>query len=267
MKTNAKKTKKAIQTILAVLKEAGLTQRDFANMIGVPVDTVKSWTRSKPLQVSPAFKLAIRLSTGAVIQPNGSVDSFSMLPFIKLGLFERPATFSTRDFDSWRNKLCPSTESVANRASDIAALLIRELFTEAVKPERGKRLKLPGVLDSFNRWFIGTVTDFNISAIVEKSRVVDPRSMTADQFRMFLFSAEMGTPLDELDALEGAPAMEEEIAKVREKALKENPLRKEFLNMLDEMLTKLRKAKKPLPNPAVSMSGSEMTNDAIQFPG
>ncbi len=250
MKTNAKKTKKAIQTILAALRAAGFTQRDFATMIGVPLDTVKSWTRSKPLEVSPAFQMAITLSTGAVIQPDGSVVPFLILPFIKLGLSSSPADFSQQNFESWRNRLCPSTEIVANRAGDFAALLIKLLYREAVKPVRGKRFKLPGVVDSFNRWFMDTAIDFKISVLeTKKMRELEPGFMTLDQMRMYLFSAGIGTPLDELekrDKKDLAIEIEKEIVKLREEALKENPPRKEFLNMLDEMLVKLQEAKKPV---------------------
>ena len=222
-------------------------------MIGVSVDTVKSWTRKKPLEVSSIFRLAITLSTGAVIQPDGSVDSFPLVPFIKFGLLKRSGAFSREEFDSWRNELCPSTEKFANRASEFAALLIKALFTEAVKPVRGKRFKLPGVVDSFNRWFIDTATDFNISAFVKKSRVLEPGSMTPDQARMFLFSTGIGTPLDKRDTMEWVVTFEEEIAKLRQEALKESPAPKRILDRLDEMAAKVQKAKKSFPNPTVSV--------------
>ena len=256
VKTNAKKTKKAIQTILAVLKEAGFTQKDFATMIGVSVDTVKSWTRSKPFEVSPAFRMAITLSTGAVVQPDGSVASFMVLPFIKLGLLTRPANFTKEDFDSWRNRLCPSTESVADRAGDFAALLIKQLFRDAVKPVRGKRFRLPGVVDSFNRWFMDAAIDFKISVLeTKKMRELEPGFMTLDQMRMYLFSTGIGQPLDELDPQDTTDLVvkiEKEIAKLRKNALKENPPRKDFLDMLDEMSAKLEQTKKPVSDPTVS---------------
>jgi hypothetical protein len=149
--------------------------------------------------------------------------------------------------------LVPSNEIVAKRAAENAAKFLEMFFTHAARPERGKRFKLPGVIDSFNRWLIDASDSFKIRGVIQrKNGPPEPGDMTDQSARIFLLSAEMVSPLFHTwNAQQTPQAMGEyvaafvvELEKFRSNLLAENPAPTKLLKKIEKDLAEMRAAGK-----------------------
>jgi len=177
MNKSQRRTRKAVTAILVATK---LTQRDFAEMIGASLDTVKGWMRKKnPSPISLHFESRILAATGAKIRGDGSVISEwgggpalverrknenGSITLIRYGESQPAgASFTFGTYIFWRTYVAKSNQSLAAFHSFLAADLVRHIFHAASMPVRGHRNKLPAVWTSFVKWKDDTIKDFNLS--------------------------------------------------------------------------------------------------------
>jgi transposase len=168
MKKAQKRTRKAIAVILDA---TGLTQKEFAEMTGASLDTVKAWARKRnPSPISAQFESRILAATGAKINADGSVVSFERSGGGK------PFTLAT--FKYWRAHETQSNEVAADHFAYVCANDIRRIFHAAIQPVRGKRNGTLAVFNSFCDWLEDTRNKFNLNRQLE--------AMGRDYFRVEL---------------------------------------------------------------------------------
>lgn len=160
MKKAQQRTKKAVSFIL---NATNLTQREFAEMIGASLDTVKSWTRKKnPSPISRQFEERILAATGAKIMPDGAVVIFR-----EYGNYQTGELFTLETFNFWRAHQTQPTEIMADYNACQAADMVRRILHAAIKPVRGKRNGTLAVMNSFWDWAADTTKTFNLQRRLE----------------------------------------------------------------------------------------------------
>jgi transcriptional regulator with XRE-family HTH domain len=179
------RTKRAVGEIL---KATGLRQIEFAQRIGASLDTVKSWTRSKPAEMSRDFEWRILHATGAQIQPDGSVVMFIKSPNgkpdhktgkYKGGLYNKP--YSKKAFEFWQRFAIRSgiegiNYSIIESAKHSVEVILKAAATKG--ETMGMKFQFLAVRTSFDEWVEKTVQEFSLEkriAAVEKMPAKPPR--------------------------------------------------------------------------------------------
>jgi hypothetical protein len=168
------RTKRAVGDIL---KATELPQTDFAKLVGASLDTVKSWTRSKPAKMSPEFEWRILHATGAQIQPDGSVVMFVKSPKgkpnpkthrYKGGRFNKP--YSKQAFEFWQRFAVPSKiEMIKDSTIESTKHAVEAILKAAATKghTKGMKFQFLAVLASFDEWIAKTAQEFDL-----KDRIV-----------------------------------------------------------------------------------------------
>jgi transcriptional regulator with XRE-family HTH domain len=176
----AKRRQKKLNLSLVRLREIiGRTQAEFAAMIGVSVDTIKSLETGR-LALSPRLAGAIRLATGADVGDLHRGDG---------RLTDCGAEYQRKHFDLWRTHYFPSSERQAKEWLDRIVLPhMRLLFLAASKSGRAKlKDRLPGLLLSWQRWEQDAVASFRlepeIDALLNRKPLRDSRTLTWGEWR------------------------------------------------------------------------------------
>lgn len=154
-----KRTKKAVA---AILDAAGLTQSQLAEMIGVSLSTVKSWTRKKNSNpISSENETRILVATGAVINADGTVIT-SWRVGSACGLSDKP--FTKEAFDFWTKKVNTRESVTPEKWIEPAKQHIELLLKAAIKGEAGKgrQTKFPALLHAFEEWADKAAKEFNL---------------------------------------------------------------------------------------------------------
>lgn len=154
--------------IRALRKIIGLTQAEFAVMIGASKDAVVSWENGRN-ELSETFARRIALATG--------VDGRSLRLGISVPFSagEDAHAYTKEDFDRHqRTELGLSEEAAVQRREHCldTLMLLFEAAAEASKDKGGQRW--PGLLDSFMQWGESARDDFKLGpaldALLEKRR-------------------------------------------------------------------------------------------------
>jgi transcriptional regulator with XRE-family HTH domain len=151
----------AVKTIREI---AGMTQAEFARMIGGSLDTVKSWESNRN-SLSPQFETRILLATGAGIQPDGSVRTHWRVGTAS-GLAGKP--FSRPAFNFWRANVARSDDQTAETYAKRGAEALALVLAAAGRAERGRRDKLPSLWQSFEEWLVQVTEDFQLAPAIEQ---------------------------------------------------------------------------------------------------
>jgi len=140
----------------------GLTQAEFATLIGASKDTVASWeTGRNRLSAGMARRIALVTGVydGSLLKPSGPLltDAVSRRPFTLEEFRRHQKTF-------WG---APDEKKISGhlaRCSDALELLFR---AAATANGEGGASRLPGVLDSFIQWCKETRTAFRLEKEID----------------------------------------------------------------------------------------------------
>ena len=156
MSTQTNKTIRELRRIL------GLTQGQFATLIGASKDTIASWeTGRNPL--SPPLARRIALVTGveerSLLQPDGELRAKHGVP---------PKRYTVEEFKQYRKRFWgQSAEESVRRQWRPCADTLELLFMAAAGNTESGPARLPGVVDSFIQWCQQAREDFGLGPAIE----------------------------------------------------------------------------------------------------
>jgi transcriptional regulator with XRE-family HTH domain len=159
----AKKMEKG-SAVKAVREIAGMTQAEFARMIGASLDTVKSWELNRN-GLSYQFEIRIMLATGAQIEADGSIKTHWRAG-TSSGFGGK--SFSREAFKFWRANIARSDDQTAEIYSKRGAEALVLVLRAAAVPHRGRRDKLPALWQSFEEWLVQVTEDFQLEQAIEQ---------------------------------------------------------------------------------------------------
>ncbi len=156
------KTSKAIQELRGII---GLTQGEFAVMIGASKDTVASWEVGRN-KLSSSFARRIALATGVIEDDLLRGRS----PLTTRGFAARRTPFTAETFKSHRTSYWGSSdETAARRHLKHCTDALELLFLAAARAGGDKGpSRLPAVADSFIHWCEQTREDFALEAGIDE---------------------------------------------------------------------------------------------------
>jgi transcriptional regulator with XRE-family HTH domain len=150
------------QAVRALRKTIGLTQAEFAAMIGVSKDAVVSWEIGRN-ELSATFARRIALVTGV----DGRTLRLGIsVPFSQA---EDCHEYTKADFERHqRTEWSGSDEAQAERLARCQDTL-ELLFRAAARPEgEPPRQRLPAVMDSFMQWCRSAREDFKLGPAIDE---------------------------------------------------------------------------------------------------
>ena len=155
-------TNQTNKTIRELRRILGLTQGEFATLIGASKDTIASWeTGRNPL--SPPLARRIALVTGvderSLLRPDGDLRAKYGFP---------PRRYTVEEFKYYRKRFWgQSAEESVRRQWRPCADTLELLFIAAVGNGETGPARLPGVVDSFIQWCRATREDFGLGPAIE----------------------------------------------------------------------------------------------------
>jgi transcriptional regulator with XRE-family HTH domain len=151
------------EAIRVLRKTIGMTQAEFAEMIGVSKDAVVSWELGRN-RISATFARRIGLATGV---DGKTLHSGVSVPFSS----DREAhVYTAADFEKHQQtEWGRSDEASARRHLEHCVDTLELLLLAAVPPagER-RRQRLPGLMDSFMQWCESAREDFKLGAEIDQ---------------------------------------------------------------------------------------------------
>ena len=150
------------EAVRALRKIIGLTQAEFAAMIGVSKDAVVSWEIGRN-EVSATFARRIALVTG--------VDGRTLRLGVSVPISQDADAhvYTKEDFERHQRTEWSGTEEAQAerlaRCQDTLELLFRAAARADGDPPRQR---LPGLMDSFMQWCEGTREDFKLGPALEE---------------------------------------------------------------------------------------------------
>ena len=157
--------KKPSEAIRALRKTLGLTQAEFAVMIGASKDAVVSWETGRN-QLSAAFARRIALVTGV----DGRMLQLGVgVPFSNSASGEAKA-YTAEDFERHRQTEWGGTGEEGARRQLEHCHDTMELLLRAAARAGGEKIRhrLPGVMDSFIQWCQSTREDFQLGPQIDE---------------------------------------------------------------------------------------------------
>lgn len=150
------------EAVRSLRKIIGMTQAEFAEMIGVSKDAVVSWELGRN-KISATFARRIGLATG--------VDGKALYLGVSVPISsDRDAhVYTAADFEKHQQtEWGRSDEASARRHLEHCVDTIELLLLAAVPPagER-KRQRLPGLMDSFMQWCESAREDFKLGTQID----------------------------------------------------------------------------------------------------
>jgi transcriptional regulator with XRE-family HTH domain len=150
------------EAVRALRKIIGLTQAEFATLIGVSKDAVVSWELGRN-ELSATFARRIALVTG--------VDG----RMLRLGVsvpFSQEAdahVYTKEDFERHQRTEWSSTDEAQAERLERCQDTLELLFRAAARPEGDPpRQRLAGLMDSFMQWSDGAREDFNLGPAIDE---------------------------------------------------------------------------------------------------
>lgn len=152
------KKKQPNEAIRALRKTIGLTQAEFAVMIGVSKDAVVSWETGRN-QLSATFARRVALVTGV----DGRMLRLGVdVPFSNAAAGE-PHVFTREDFERHQQNEWGTDEASVQRRRENCQDALDLLFQAALQAGGEKpRHRLPGLMDSFMQWCESAREDFEL---------------------------------------------------------------------------------------------------------
>ena len=150
------------EAVRAVRKIIGLTQAEFAVMIGASKDAVVSWETGRN-KLSAAYARRIALVTGV---DGRMLQSGVSVPFAAGEARE----YTAEDFERHQRTEWGSTdEASARRQLEHCHDTMEMLLLAAAQAGGDKqRLRLPGLMDSFIQWCEGARADFQLEGELDR---------------------------------------------------------------------------------------------------
>jgi transcriptional regulator with XRE-family HTH domain len=156
-------TNQTNKTIRELRRILGLTQGEFATLIGASKDTIASWeTGRNPL--SPPLARRIALVTGvderSLLRPGGELRAKHGFP---------PKRYTVEEFKHYRKRFWGQSaeESVRRQLRPCADTLELLFIAAATENAETGPAPLPGVVDSFIQWCRATREDFGLGPAIE----------------------------------------------------------------------------------------------------
>ena len=157
--------KKPYNAVREVRRIIGMTQTEFAVLIGASKDAVASWETGRN-GLSQAFARRIEVATG--------VKASSLLrrrgPLICYVPFEGHLPYTAQLFERHRESYWGRTdERSAREHLRHCTDALRLVMVAAARPGRGRlRFRLPAVVDSFRQWCERTREEFKLGPQIEE---------------------------------------------------------------------------------------------------
>jgi transcriptional regulator with XRE-family HTH domain len=150
------------EAIRALREIIGVTQSEFAIMIGASKDAVASWETGRN-EISLAFARRIALVTGvdegSLLRPGGELRAKHGFP---------PKRYTVEEFKQYRKRFWgQSAEESVRRQWRPCADTLELLFIAAAGNGETGPARLPGVVDSFIQWCRATREDFGLGPAIE----------------------------------------------------------------------------------------------------
>jgi len=158
-------TKKPNEAVRALRKIIGLTQDEFAVMLGVSKDAVTSWETGRN-QLSATFARRMELVTGV----DGRMLRLGVsVPFTGVASGEA-RIYTAEDFERHRQTEWGGTdEASARRQLEYCHDTMELLLLAATRAGGEKeRRRLPGLVDSFIQWCKGAREDFKLGPQIDE---------------------------------------------------------------------------------------------------
>ena len=156
-------TNQTNKTIRELRRILGLTQGEFATLIGASKDTIASWeTGRNPL--SPPLARRIALVTGvderSLLKSGGELRAKYGFP---------PKRYTVEEFKQYRKRFWgqSAAESVRRQWRPCADTLELLFMAAAAGNAESGPVRLPGVVDSFIQWCQQTREDFGLGPAIE----------------------------------------------------------------------------------------------------
>lgn len=155
------KTIQRNEAVRALRKIIGLTQAEFAVMIGASKDAVVSWETGRN-ELSETFARRIALATG--------VDGRSLRLGVSVPFSGAPEAkvYTKADFERHQQSELGSTEEAAKRRLEYCLDTLTLLFEAAARASADKAgQRWPGLLDSFRQWGDSAREDFKLGPALD----------------------------------------------------------------------------------------------------
>lgn len=154
-----RKTSKRNLTLPKLREVLGVTQSEFAALVGISLDTIKS-IESGRQRLSDKLAHRIVLVTG--------VHALSLLDNSGVLLNSQEDRYTRQDYDFWRETINPSSESVARQKFKEIKDWIEVVFLAAAKPRNKLKNRLPSVYTSLVNWLDETRTTFKLAGEIDE---------------------------------------------------------------------------------------------------